>query len=215
MLFRSLVGWEQAVKEEEDYSWHVITYKALQDGGTTLWPSWFGHEEMARKKKFYQDSGAPQKFYQEYMMEVQSEENSIFNRDHIKYWNGTFTKDADTGLTFIIPDGDDPKPCNIFVGVDPATDSARRNTDYSVIIVIAVTPDNNIYVLDYIHNRTLPVLGIPGAGQKGIVDYIFDYAKFYNPTLFTIEDTSMSKPIFQAIRAEMRRRNELDRKSVV
>jgi len=74
--------------------------------------------------------------------------------------------------------------------------------------VIAVTPDNNIYVLDYIHNRTLPVLGIPGTRQKGIVDYIFDYAKFYNPTLFTIEDTSMSKPIFQAIRAEMRRRNE-------
>ena len=98
--------------------------------------------------------------------------------------------------------------CNLFVGVDPATDSARRNTDFSVIIVIAVTSDNNIYVLDYIRNRTLPVLGIPGTDNKGIVDYIFDYAKFYKPTLFTIEDTSMSKPIFQAIRAEMRRRNE-------
>jgi hypothetical protein len=49
---------------------------------------------------------------------------------------------------------------------------------------------------------------VPGTDNKGIVDYIFDYAKFYNPTLFTIEDTSMSKPIFQAIRAEMRRRNE-------
>ena len=37
---------------------------------------------------------------------------------------------------------------------------------------------------------------------------IFEYAKFYKPTLFTIEDTTMSKPIFQAIRAEMRRRND-------
>ena len=75
----------------------------------------------------------------------------------------------------IIPDGDDSKPCNIFVGVDPATDSARRNSDFSVIVVVAVTPDNNLYVLDYIRNRTLPVLGVPGTGKKGIVDYIFEF----------------------------------------
>ena len=203
-----LVGHEQAKKEDKDYSWRVITYKALQEDGTPLWPSWFGHKEMERKKKFYQDSGTPQKFYQEYMMEVQSEEDSIFTRDHIKFWDGQFTKDEESGITYVIPNGDDPKPCSIYIGVDPATDSARRNSDYSVIIAVAVTPDNNIYVLDYVRNRTLPVIGIPGMDKKGIVDYIFDYAKFYKPILFTIEDTTMSKPVFQAIRAEMRRRNE-------
>ena len=203
-----LVGHEQAKKEEQDFSWRVITYKALQEDGTPLWPSWFGHKEMARKKKFYQDSGTPQKFYQEYMMEVQSEEDAIFTRDHIKFWDGQFTQDQETGLTFVVPNGDDPKPCSIYVGVDPATDSARRDSDYSVILAVAVTPDNNIYILDYIRNRSLPVLGIPGMDKKGIVDYIFDYAKFFKPTLFTIEDTTMSKPVFQAIRAEMRRRNE-------
>ena len=203
-----LTGYDQAQKEKEDYSWKVVTHKALQSDGTPLWPSWFGHKEMERKKKFYQDSGTPQKFYQEYMMEVQSEEDSIFNRDHIKYWEGKFFIDNDSKTPYIIPNGEDQKPCNIFVGVDPATDSARRNSDFSVIIAVAVTPDNNIYVLDYIRDRTLPVLGIPGTDKKGIVDYIFQYAKFYKPTLFTIEDTTMSKPVFQAIRAEMRRRNE-------
>ena len=203
-----LVGKEKALKQGDKYSWHVISYKALQPDGSSLWPGWFGQKEMERKKKFYADSGTPQKFYQEYMMEVQSEEDSIFTREHIKYWDGQFVKDEDSGLMFIFPDGDDTKPCNIFVGVDPATDSARRNSDFSVLMVVAVTPDNNIYVLDYIRNRTLPVLGVPGTDKKGIVDYIFEYAKFYRPTLFTIEDTSMSKPIFQAIRAEMRRRNE-------
>ena len=202
-----LIGHEKAQKDNEDFAWKVITHKAIQPDGTPLWPSWFGEKEMERKKKFYQDSGTPQKFYQEYMMEVQSAEDSIFTRDHIKYWDGQFIKDDD-GITYIAPVGDDPKPCNIFVGVDPATDSARRNSDFSVIIVIAVTPDNNIYVLDYVRNRTLPVLGIEGTGQKGIVDYIFEYAKFYKPKLFTIEDTTMSKPIFQSLRAEMRRRNE-------
>ena len=205
-----LVGHEQAIKEKEDYSWKVITYKALQNDGTPLWPSWFGHKEMERKKKFYQDSGTPQKFYQEYIMEVQSEEDAIFTRDHIKFWDGQFTKDEESGITFVIPDGDDPKPCSIYVGVDPATDSARRDSDFSVIIAVAVTPDNNIYVLDYIRNRSLPVLGIPGMDKKGIVDYIFEYANFYKPILFTIEDTTMSKPVFQAIRAEMRRRNQFN-----
>ena len=205
-----LVGHEQAKKRKEDFSWKVITHKALLEDGTPLWPSWFGHKEMARKKKFYQDSGTPQKFYQEYMMEVQSEEDAMFTRDHIKFWDGSFSKDKDTGLTFIVPDGNDPKPCSIYVGVDPATDSARRDSDFSVILAVAVTPDNNIYILDYIRNRSLPVLGIPGMEKKGIVDYIFEYANFYNPTLFTIEDTSMSKPVFQAIRAEMRRRNQFN-----
>ena len=59
-------------------------------------------------------------------------------------------------------------------------------------------------------NRTLPVIGIPGTDKKGIVDYIFEYANLYKPTLFCIEDTTMSKPVFQAIRAEMRRRNQFN-----
>ena len=203
-----LVGHEQAKKQKEDYSWKVITYKAIQEDGTPLWPSWFGHKEMERKKKFYQDSGTPQKFYQEYMMEVQSSEDSIFTREHIKYWEGNFNKDEESGLCFVVPENDNPKPCKVFVGVDPATDSARRNSDFSVIIAVAVTQDNNLYVLDYVRNRTLPVLGVPGSGKKGIVDHLFDYAKIYKPTLFTIEDTTMSKPIFQALRAEMQRRNK-------
>ena len=205
---RILVGYEQAAKRNKDFSWKVITYKALQDDGTPLWPSWFGHTEMKRKKKFYADSGTPQKFYQEYMMEVQSAEDAIFTRDHIKIWDGKFYVDTETGLSFVDANGQGYKPCSVFVGVDPATDSARRDSDYSVIIAVAVTPENNIYVIDYIRKRSLPVLGIPGEDRLGIVDYIFQYSKSYKPSLFTIEDTSMSKPIFQAINSEMRRRND-------
>ena len=203
-------GHNAAEKTGEEFSWDVVTYKAILDDGTPLWPSWFGHKEMERKKKFYADSGTPHKFYQEYMMEVQSEDDSLFTRDHIKYWDGTYMRDKDTGISYIIPEGEDPQPCSIFVGVDPATDSARRNTDFSVLLTIAITPNNNIYVIDYIRDRALPVLAIPGTGKKGIVDHIFELAEFYNPQMFTIEDTSMSKPVFQAIYSEMRRRNQFN-----
>tara|TARA_R110000824_G_scaffold55632_8_gene153118 strand:- start:2911 stop:4434 length:1524 start_codon:yes stop_codon:yes gene_type:complete len=205
-----LNGHIEAKAMGKPYSWKVITYKAIQENGTPLWPDWFGHKEMERKKKFYADSGQPQKFYQEYMMEVQSAENSIFTREHINYWDGEFLYDRKAGISYIIPKGEDPQPCNVFVGVDPATDSARRDSDFSVLLTIAVTPNNNIYVLNYTRLRSLPVLGIPGTNKKGIVDYIFEITDFSNPALFTIEDTSMSKPIFQAIHAEMRRRNRFD-----
>jgi len=203
-----LNGSIKAKAQKQEYSWKVITYKAIQEDGTPLWPSWFGHDEMVRKKKFYADSGQPQKFYQEYMMEVQNEEDAIFTREHIKYWNGQFIHDEESGISSIVTEEGDVKPVNVFAGVDPATDSQRRDADYSVIIYIACDVDNNIYVLEYLRKRSLPVLGIPGSDKKGIVDYIFDYGKIYHPLNHTIEDTTMSKPVFQSIRAEMRRRND-------
>jgi len=202
-----LVGYEQSQKEKEDFSWTVITYKAVQKDGTPLWPDWFGAEEMERKKKFYTDSGTPQKFYQEYMMEVQSEEHSIFSREHIKFWDGEFIYDENTGISAVVIDGE-LKPVTVFSGVDPATDSVRRDADYSVILTIGCDMDNNVYILDIMRARSIPVLGIPGSDKKGIVDHIFRINDSYRPTLFTIEDTTMSKPVFQAIRAEMMRRND-------
>ena len=205
-----LAGYTKAEAEGvgKEFSWKVITYKALQPDGTPLWSDWFGAEEMERKKKFYADSGQPQKFYQEYMMEVQSEEDSIFNRNHIKYWEGDYKYDEETGISFISTKDEGIKPISVFVGVDPATDSTRRDSDFSVLVALVVCPDNNIYVLDYLRKRSLPVLGIPGSGPKGIVDHIFEYNSIYHPSLFTIEDTTMSRPVFQAIVAEMRRRND-------
>ena len=45
-----LVGYQKADKQKEKFSWKVITYKAIMDDGNPLWPSWFGHKEMERKK---------------------------------------------------------------------------------------------------------------------------------------------------------------------
>jgi hypothetical protein len=169
---------------------------------------------MERKKKFYSDSGQPQKFYQEYMMEVQNEEDSIFNRNHIKYWNGNYVYDEETGVSYVHTKEGDVKPVNVFAGVDPATDSTRRDSDFTVLLFVGVDGDNNVYILEYLRKRSLPVLGIPGEPKKGIVDYMFDYNNIYHPNLYTVEDTTMSKPIFQSLNAEMRRRNDFGVKYV-
>ena len=201
-----ITNYEKAQNEEKEFSWKVMLYKAIRDE-QALWHSWFPLSKLTEKKKFYVDSGKPHKFYQEYMMEVQSAEDSIFNMRHVKYWEG-FYKFDETEMMGYIHDEGEKIPVSIFAGVDPATDSERRDSDYSVIMVVACDINANIYVLDYIRRRSLPVLGIPGEDKKGIVDYMFELNNKYSPTLFTIEDTSMSKPIFQALRSEMRRKND-------
>ena len=183
-------------------------YKVIDDRGAVLWDSWFGQEEMDRKKKFYIDSGQPHKFYQEYMMEVQSEDHSVFNRDHIKYWEGTFFHNENDSISYIIQDDGEILPVTVFTGVDTATDINRRDSDYSVLITIGIDEFNRVYVLDYVRQRSLPVLGIQENDQKGIVDYIFEVNKAFHPHMFVIEDTTMSRPVFQALQSEMMRRND-------
>ena len=40
------------------------------------------------------------------------------------------------------------------------------------------------------------------------MDYIFEWNDFYHPNLFTIEETTMSRPVFQSLESEMIRRND-------
>ena len=199
---------DKARADGDDFAWEVLLYKAIDEQGNQLWDSWFGKEEMERKKKFYADSGAPHKFYQEYMMEVQSEADSVFNREHIKYWEGSFFHNENDGISYIIKEGGEIIPVTVFTGVDTATDINRRDSDYSVLITIAVDEFNRIYVVDYVRKRGLSVLGIQGSDTKGIVDYIFDINTSSHPSLFCIEETTMSRPVFQALQAEMLRRND-------
>ena len=48
-----------------EFAWKLITYKAILPNGSPLWEGWFPTSKLEEKKKFYQDSGQPSKFYQE------------------------------------------------------------------------------------------------------------------------------------------------------
>jgi len=198
---------EKAKKDKKDFAWDVRLYKAIDNKGNSLWSSWFPLSKLEEKKVFYRDSGMPQKFYQEYMMEVQSEEDSIFNSRHIKFWEGHYEWNEDHQLGYIWHD-DQLKPVQTFVGVDPATDVNRRDSDFSVLMVIAVDQDNSVYVIDYIRERGLSVMSILGENKDGIVDHMFTLAHKYHPLLMVVEDTTMSRPIFQSLRSESMRKND-------
>jgi len=209
-----LINYNRAKKANADFAWKIITYKAITKNGESLWTSFFPKEKLKEKKKFYSDSGKPQKFYQEYMMEVQSLEDSLWTREHIKYWEGYYDYDAEENQNYLVIDGE-RFPVNTFVGCDPATDIDTKESDFSVIMAIAIDSENNLYALEYERHRSIPTVGqksIDGEimGRKGVVDYIMDMHQKYHCISSTVEDVAMNRSVFQALNSERRRLNKFD-----
>jgi hypothetical protein len=204
------VNYRKAKDKNRDFAWTVLTWKAELQDGSVLWPSFFSHAKLAEKKKFYRDSGEPQKYYQEYMMEVQSEEDSVWTRKHIKYWEGYYQNEDDVNYLVI---GGEQVPVNTFIGCDPATDINTKTSDFSVMMVIAIDPDNNLYVLEYERHRSIPTIAAKGTDgtildKKGVVDYIIELHEKYNCMSSTVEDVAMNRSIFQALNTERQRLNK-------
>ena len=209
-----IINYERNKKSNDKFAWKVITYKAILPDGSSLWDSWFPKDKLEEKKKFYRDSGTPSKFYQEYMMEVQSEEDSVWRRQHIKHWEGYYNHDKEKNVNEIVIDGQHI-PVNVFIGCDPATDIDTKDSDFSVIMVIAIDTNNNLYVLEYERHRSIPTIGAKGNDgelieKKGVVDYIIDLYNKYKCVSATVEDVAMNRSIFQALNDERRRLNRFD-----
>ena len=208
-----LTSHDKAKKAGEEFAWNVITYKAVIDNGSALWPSFFSEKKLKEKKKFYSDSGQPQKYYQEYMMEVMSDEDAVWTRRHVNYWDGYYQHE--NGVNYIVTDGEQ-SPVNTFIGCDPATDIDTKHADFSVIMVIAIDSNNELYVLEYERHRSIPTIGSKSPdngeiiGKKGVVDYILELHEKYNCISSTVEDVAMNRSIFQALNDERRRLNRFD-----
>jgi len=84
-----------------------------------------------------------------------------------------------------------------------------------VIMVVAIDPDNNVYVLEYERHRSIPNLGIKSKGGEtlgklGVVDYIIQLYDRYHCTSACVEDVAMNRSILTALNAEKLRLNRFD-----
>ena len=166
-------SYQDAGKTGEEYSWDVLTYKAILDNGKPLWPSRWPLKKLEERKQFYIDSGVAGKFYQEFMNQAKSPEDQIFQEEDINdnYYKGKVKFDDESDSWFLDLD-DGTKPfINIYIGVDPASTISSR-ADYSVIMVIGVTADYDYYIIEYWRKRVLPM---------ECADEIFKIAKRYSP----------------------------------
>ena len=210
-----LINNAKAKKDNKEFAWKVITHKAIDDNGNFLWSSFFTPQIMEQKKKFYYDSGQPSKFYQEYFMQVQSEEDAIWGQKDIRTYDGYTQLDEDSKILYLHLKNEEPIPVNTFIGCDPATDIDTKTSDYSVIMVIAVDVNRNVYCLEYERHRAIPTLGSKYDGaldikKKGVVDYILELYQKYHCTSATVEDVAMNRSVFQSLNEERKRLNKFE-----
>lgn len=147
----------EARKNNNDFAWKVVTYKAIEEG-KPIWESRWSMKKLEQRKQFYIDSGTPSKFYQEYMNQARSPEDQIFEEKDINQglYEGVCRYDEEYGSWYIKFDDGSQEYVNLFMGVDPASTLAEY-ADYSVIMVIGVTAKHDYYVIEYWRQRVLPM----------------------------------------------------------
>ena len=115
--------------------WKTKLYRAIDEGGKSIWPSRWPLEELERR----QAEIGTASFQQEYMNNPIPDEWRKFKENQFKYFENP------------------PSYCNFFTMVDPAMSvELKKDPDYTVVMTVAVDPDKNIYVIDYSRRRALP-----------------------------------------------------------
>ena len=145
-----------------------------------LWEDRRPYEWLTSKRDEAKSKGDVGYFFQEYQNVPIDDSFRVFKRDDIQHYSGYYTHSD--GIDYIhIKDGNETNkvPVNIFMGVDPAS-SENIKANYTVVMVIAVDAQFNIYIIEYFRGQVSPMDG---------ADRIFDLCDLYNPKAVNIEET--------------------------
>jgi len=166
----------------DDDTFKTIICPAIDDKGELFFPTRLGHKRLAELKK----SQGLYIFNSQYMLNPISDENAIFHPDWIKY----YTEDDLKG-----------KILHTFITVDLAI-SQKETADYTVVLVSSIDTDSNIYVREYVRERSTP---------QETSETIFRLAsKYKNERLLKVgvESVAWQKAMIYFLRDEMRRRGK-------
>ena len=145
-----------------------------------LWPDRRPYKWLKNERERLKSEGDIAYFYQEYQNIPVDDSFRIFKQKDMRYWEGSYLYEESQPFVIRTDGGRREKiPVNIFIGVDPAS-SENVKADYTVIMVIAVDKEYNIYILDYFRGQVAPMDG---------ADKIFELADMYHPKDIKIEET--------------------------
>ena len=172
------------MKLVKDKTFNPLFYRAIMNG-RPLWEDRFSLQDLEEKKNDYRNQGQIDTFFCEYMNEPISDENAIFKQAMFRHFT-----EADLKIL---------KPyLSIFITVDPAI-SKQDEADFTVVMVVGIDGLNNIYILEYIHERIDPT---------ETMEHIFNLQKKWKPISVGIEGTAYQKSLQYFCEYEMKRRNQ-------
>ena len=145
-----------------------------------LWEARRPFKWLAEKREEARAKGDLAYFYQEYQNVPMDDSFRVFKKGDIQYWDGYYQHSS--GIDFVVlKDGVSSSrvPVNIFMGVDPAS-SENIKANYTVVMILAVDAEYNMYVIDYFRGQVSPMDG---------AEKIFELAEEYHPRMINIEKT--------------------------
>lgn len=148
-----------------------------------LWKEKLSYQKLMEIKERLASGGNPQVFFQEYQNIPTDDSFRIFKRKDIQYHEAEYRYDSNLKMSFLQLKDEDGEwkeiPVNIGMGVDPAS-SEKTTADFTVVLVIAVDKDYNIYVLEYFRGQVSPMDG---------AEQMWRMMEEYHPRWVNIEDT--------------------------
>ena len=184
---RKIKGWDsmffQAILQDNEPGQFTASGKEILDKKgkpKVLWEDYRPYDWLIAERDRLVSEGDVAYFYQEYQNIPMDDSFRVFKKENINYWEGHFKNDND--FSVIIQNVEDEIwdiPVNVFMGVDPAS-SENVKADFSVIMVIGVDAENNIYVIDYHRGQMAPM---------DLADKLTEMIEYYKPKLINIEET--------------------------
>ncbi len=161
------------VKTGKEQGWDVVFAKARDDEGNPTYPSRFDDDKLKGIEQEYRARGLYHLYMMEYMNTPVSMEEQEFTEELLNSVTIDYSLKYNSGHYFISI-GDDVKPVNLFLGVDPSSGGGRDFTGFSLV---AVDSKNIMYVIESYHKKLK---------QNDIVNEVIDKYNSYNKSITRI-----------------------------
>lgn len=147
------VYWDEIADEEVENLVYETFERTVETNGEFLWPKMrrtdgktfgFDERELARKKAKYLDTT---QFYAQYYNNPNSAENQLLETGDFQHYDRENVRNISGG--WYIGDRD----LTVYAAIDFAY-TVGTKSDYTVIVVVGVSPDNEIFVLDIVRFKT-------------------------------------------------------------
>ena len=182
---------------KEMKGWNTLEFRPDLENKKSLWDEVWPVEKLIEKKEELESINRLSVFYREYLCQIVGDEDNLFRKEDIQYYEGYLEQDEQGLSTLILTnlngeEVEERRPVNIFTGVDPAS-STKKTADYSVIFNIAIDDNNNRFVLPYFRKRATPL---------SLADAIIRNFKNYNSSKTRIESVGYQEMLRQYIKEE-------------
>jgi len=188
--------------------WVTRHYSAYnEETKEVLWEEMYSYKWLMNTKKEFEELGKLSKFYSEYMCEIMGDEDRLFKKEYLRWYDGhlifkegfPYLKMTHEGETeYDIRELTEARliPVNTFLGVDPAS-STKSSADYSVTFPV-LYDGIYIYADDYFRKRVAPT-----AHAEQIIDKI----KTIQPTRAFTESVGYQEMLRDYLRKRLAEEN--------